>query len=203
MNCARFVRPVAGLCHSSTPALLALLLALPVLVAAPGPAAAGESGLMAPGDAAVTQFSGTRIDKSAGTNVNPLDATMIDEKGAALRVLDLSKPGPPDAAHATSAPAKLSVKAGDIGQVFGVALDSTSATEPANIYAAISVSDFPARWVEGEPGEVKRFADANQASLALDHDGAPVFLARNAWHLGKAEEDWPKLRFLKTKEQTA
>ena len=30
-----------------------------------------------------------------------------------------------------------------------------------------------------------------------------VFLARNAWHLDKAEEDWPDLRFLKTKEQAA
>ncbi|MBL8672590.1 MAG: peptide chain release factor 3 [Alphaproteobacteria bacterium] len=59
-----------------------------------------------------------------------------------------------------------------------------------------------ARWVEGDAAEVKRFTDQNQASLAQDHDGAPVFLARNAWHLGKAEEEWPKLSFLKTKEQT-
>ena len=29
-----------------------------------------------------------------------------------------------------------------------------------------------------------------------------VLLARNAWALGRAEEDWPDIRFLKTREQT-
>ena len=36
---------------------------------------------------------------------------------------------------------------------------------------------------------------------AEDHNGSPVFLARNAWHLKKTTEDWPAVRFLKTKEQ--
>jgi hypothetical protein len=27
-----------------------------------------------------------------------------------------------------------------------------------------------------------------------------VFLARNAWHLNDAQDGWPKVRFLKTKE---
>jgi peptide chain release factor 3 len=36
--------------------------------------------------------------------------------------------------------------------------------------------------------------------MAEDHTGAPVFLARNAWHLDKAAEDWPAMKFLKTKE---
>jgi peptide chain release factor 3 len=43
--------------------------------------------------------------------------------------------------------------------------------------------------------------DATQGALGTDHTGAPVFLARNAWHLDRAAEDWPGLRFLKTKEQ--
>jgi peptide subunit release factor RF-3 len=36
---------------------------------------------------------------------------------------------------------------------------------------------------------------------ALDHAGAPVFLARNSWHLDTAKKDWPKVRFLEVKEQ--
>lgn len=60
---------------------------------------------------------------------------------------------------------------------------------------------YTARWVEGDAGMVKDFTDKNRPSMAADHDGATVFLARNAWHLNKAEEDWPDLRFEKTKEQ--
>lgn len=37
--------------------------------------------------------------------------------------------------------------------------------------------------------------------MATDHDGAEVFLARNAWHLNKAQEDFPKVRLNKTREQ--
>lgn len=60
-----------------------------------------------------------------------------------------------------------------------------------------------ARWVEGDdPQMLKKFADENKASLAEDHDGCLVFLARNDWHLNKAIEDWPKLRFQATREQT-
>jgi peptide chain release factor 3 len=57
-----------------------------------------------------------------------------------------------------------------------------------------------ARWVEADsPVELKRFVDANMSALADDHDGAPVFLARNAWHLSHTAEQWPQIRFLKTK----
>lgn len=63
---------------------------------------------------------------------------------------------------------------------------------------------YTARWVEcDDPREMKKFLDGNQASLAEDHDDAPVFLARNSWHLERAEKDWPKIKFLKTKEQSA
>jgi peptide chain release factor 3 len=59
-----------------------------------------------------------------------------------------------------------------------------------------------ARWVEAEDtAGLKAFANANQASLAADYDGSPVFLARNAWHLQDAQESWPEIRFLETKEQ--
>lgn len=59
-----------------------------------------------------------------------------------------------------------------------------------------------ARWVEGDDlPTLKRFRDANRASMAEDHDGLPVFLARNPWHLQITSEDWPDLRLLKTREQ--
>ncbi len=57
-----------------------------------------------------------------------------------------------------------------------------------------------ARWVTGEPAAVKKFVDSNQASTAEDHDGALVFLARNAWHLNRTMEDNPTITFLKTRE---
>lgn len=61
-----------------------------------------------------------------------------------------------------------------------------------------------ARWVEADdPLQLKRFMEANDAALAEDHTGAPVFLARNSWHLEKAAEEWPRLRFLKTREYLA
>ncbi|MBE1236928.1 peptide chain release factor 3 [Phaeovibrio sulfidiphilus] len=67
--------------------------------------------------------------------------------------------------------------------------------EPTTLYTA--------RWVSAEdPRVLKAFVDANQGALADDHDGDPVFLARNAWHLDRAAEDYPKVSFHKTKEHT-
>ncbi|MCA9596398.1 MAG: peptide chain release factor 3 [Myxococcales bacterium] len=64
-----------------------------------------------------------------------------------------------------------------------------------------SVQLHAARWVEGETDELKRFVEQNRGSVADDHTGAPVFLARNSWHLETTQKEWPKLVFLKTKEQ--
>ncbi|MEQ8321215.1 MAG: peptide chain release factor 3 [Rhodospirillales bacterium] len=58
-----------------------------------------------------------------------------------------------------------------------------------------------ARWVGGEQQMMKKFLDGNRAAVGVDHDGEPVFLARNAWHLNKATDDWPDLQFMKTREQ--
>lgn len=61
---------------------------------------------------------------------------------------------------------------------------------------------FTARWVDCKNKQIlKKFIDANQGSMATDHDGADVFLARNAWHLNKAQEDFPEVEFKKTREQ--
>jgi peptide chain release factor 3 len=65
-----------------------------------------------------------------------------------------------------------------------------------------ATSLYTARWVEGEdPFKLKKFIDNNKANMAEDHNGSPVFLARNLWRLDKAIEENPDLQFLKTKEQ--
>ena len=61
-----------------------------------------------------------------------------------------------------------------------------------------------ARWVEADDDLVlKKFIKSNETAIADDHKGDPVFLARNAWHLDRAAEDFPDVRFVKTKEQVA
>src|SRR5215470_5493115 len=53
---------------------------------------------------------------------------------------------------------------------------------------------FTARWIEADDAvQLKKFLNANQGALAEDHNGSPVFLARNAWHLKKTTEDFPAI----------
>jgi peptide chain release factor 3 len=56
-----------------------------------------------------------------------------------------------------------------------------------------------ARWLKADPVLMKKFVDANQGALAYDHDGDPVFIARNAWHLSDAIDKNPDIQFLSTK----
>ncbi|MBV8549435.1 MAG: peptide chain release factor 3 [Alphaproteobacteria bacterium] len=59
-----------------------------------------------------------------------------------------------------------------------------------------------ARWVESDDqNHIKKMIDGNRSSFAEDHDGALVFLARNAWHLNRTMEENPDVRFLKSREQ--
>ncbi|MEO5366393.1 MAG: peptide chain release factor 3 [Magnetococcus sp. WYHC-3] len=68
-------------------------------------------------------------------------------------------------------------------------------------YEAVTL--HAARWVEADrEADIKAFGDANLSAMADDYEGAPVFLARNAWHLQTTLQEWPALRFLATKEQT-
>ena len=57
-----------------------------------------------------------------------------------------------------------------------------------------------ARWLQADATDLKKFMDSNRVAVADDHDNAPVFLARNAWHLNRTIEDNPKITFLKTRE---
>ncbi len=65
--------------------------------------------------------------------------------------------------------------------------------EPTSLYTA--------RWVKAETNaDMENFVNANRAAMATDHDGEWVFLARNAWHLNKAKEDFPKIKLLETRQ---
>ncbi|NKB48887.1 MAG: peptide chain release factor 3 [Alphaproteobacteria bacterium] len=65
------------------------------------------------------------------------------------------------------------------------------------------VAIHTARWLEADDAHaLKKFIDKNSAAIADDHDGTPVFLARNAWHLENAAKEAPDIRFLTTLEST-
>ena len=59
---------------------------------------------------------------------------------------------------------------------------------------------YTARWVEYDTNaDLEKFNNANNLNIATDHDGGNVFLARNAWHLNKAKEDFPNIKLVTTK----
>ena len=59
---------------------------------------------------------------------------------------------------------------------------------------------YTARWIGAEDhSKLKSFVDGNQSAIANDHDGDPVFLARNAWHLSDAQDKHPEISFQATK----
>ena len=98
-------------------------------------AGAGPRGLLAPGDAAVTGFSGAPPPVQLAPGVDPAEKTFIDLDGPSLEVFDLQDLRGPARSQLVRTPKPFSAKASQIGQVFGVTLDSAS---PPNIYVAAS-----------------------------------------------------------------
>ena len=72
-----------------------------------------------------------------------------------------------------------------------------------NIKAGFEDGGFvTARWVAADdPKELERFAAAHKSNMAEDRDGSPVYLARNTWQLGRAQQDFPNVKFTATREQ--
>ena len=59
-----------------------------------------------------------------------------------------------------------------------------------------------ARWIAAEnEGKLKAFVEEKRAAIAEDRDGAPVFMARDAWELNYVEQRNPDIRFTATKER--
>jgi hypothetical protein len=123
---------------------LALLIGTGTLIglAAGGSGTASAQGgpaILIDGNAVVTGFSGTQPPLPFPPSV--ADQAAIDLNGPAARVMDLQAPGAPPQAQLLTAPKPFTVTAGQVGQVFAVALDSAT---PPNIYlAATSAYGLP------------------------------------------------------------
>ena len=103
--------------------------------------ASPPAGIVANGNAVVTGFSGAQPPVTIAPGVDPADRTFIDLQGPAMRVLDLQAPGAPPQGQLLTAPKPFTATAGQVGQVFGVALDS--APQPNVFVAATSVYGLP------------------------------------------------------------
>ncbi len=100
----------------------------------PAPAAAPE-GFFKPGDLAVTGFSGTMLaGEGLPPGVDPIDRTLIDPTGPALRVLDVSNLGGSPAGKSVQSPIRLDIPASQIGQVFGLTFGAGPAGAPPDLY---------------------------------------------------------------------
>jgi hypothetical protein len=161
--------------------------------------AVGAEAIMKRGDAAVTGFSGAKVWGNVPPDVSPTDVTFIDTAGAALRVFDLEKLGGPPTGALANAPSIFQATAGDLGQVFGVALDSDTANRTPNIYAT-STSLFGlqivakdgrrlvngergARWMPGQFGVLK--GGGPGSVWKIDGDTGAISLFANLKYGGK------------------
>jgi hypothetical protein len=125
-------RPAAAVLAALASAALAAVLAI---AAADRATAQAPSGILAPGNAAVTGFSGMVQPAQVASGVNPADLTFIDLDGPSARIVDLQRMGGPPQAQLVAAPKPFTFTAAQIGQVFAVALDNAV---PPNIYVAAS-----------------------------------------------------------------
>ncbi|MGH6771352.1 MAG: hypothetical protein ACRECO_20300, partial [Xanthobacteraceae bacterium] len=111
---------------------------------------------MRPGEAFITRFSGIQV---SGSQENPTFSLDLD--GAVGAIIDLRAPGqPPRGTHWVDEPQRAHVRAGAVGQVFGVALDDAN---PPNIYVT-STSAFG----------LHRTPDNNQWMLGMWGPGGPA-----------------------------
>src|SRR6185437_13782005 len=159
----------AGSCHSKwrrpqrshhIALLFSALVVAPLLAAISVPGLAETALTLAPGDSAMTGFSGTVLSlQSLPPGVAPIDKTVIDVDAPSLSVFDLSTLGGAPKGGTVSPSIKLSIKSGDIGQVFALAFDAGKDGGPANLYAG-ATSAYGLQIVSSKP----------------DADGSPVRL---------------------------
>ena len=170
----------------------AAIIGLPLLAAAQPAAAQPQEGLQ-PGEAFVTQFSGT-------TTVNGVET--IDPDGVVGSVIDLRAPGKAPAGARIDVPGGPSVAAGQVGQVFGVAIGGAeppavylSATSAFGLHRTADNSDWmPGMWGAngGGPGTIymldpgKDYEPSILADVVLDgrENTGPGLgnIAYDPWH---------------------
>ena len=159
--------------------LCLLVLSALVLASTSNAQQADNRSLLTLGNAVVTGFSGTVAPdphrrRPPGKSV--ADLTFIDPEGASARVVDVGRPNAVWDGRLFAAPKTFDIRAKDVGQVFGVALDDQS---PPNIYlAATSVfglnivkrgrDGLPERLKKGGPG-----AGWMKGQFGLELQGGP------------------------------
>ncbi len=136
------------------------VLALTVSIAAQ----AQQGEVVRRGDAVVTGFSGTiPPGPDLPADMHPLDRTYLDLDGVTARIFDLTQLGGGPTGQLAEAPIRLSLKARQVGHVFGIAFDGDGVSGPPNIYlSATSVyglqivmpkdQGYPERVMTGRPG---------------------------------------------------
>jgi hypothetical protein len=153
--------------------LVSWLLIAALVVALPDAAQAQDA--LQPGEAFVTRFSSA---------TNEGGRAVIDTDGTVGSIIDLRRPGTaPLGAHWSNEPQRAAVTAGQVGQVFGIALDDAA---PPNVYLtatsafglhrnADNTGWMPGMWgPEGGPGTVWKLSAANNlkpeifAQISLD-----------------------------------
>jgi peptide chain release factor 3 len=74
-----------------------------------------------------------------------------------------------------------------------------------NVAAEFEPAPFEtARWISADnPADLKAFAEGRGGAMAEDRDGAPVFLARDAWEVNYVSERAPNVRFSAIKERVS
>jgi peptide chain release factor 3 len=91
-----------------------------------------------------------------------------------------------------------------IGAVGVLQFDVTMARLKAeyHVHAGYESIDLSvARWVTYEDEKIlKRFRQKNESSLALDAEGCLTFMTTSEYQLGFVMEEWPDIRFHKTRE---
>ena len=111
--------------------------------------------VLAPGNAAVTGFSGALEPIQIASGADPNRDTFINLGGPSLRIVDLQHMNGPAHAQLVGAAKPFTFDAALLGQIFGVALDDAS---PPNIYAAAtSAYGLPivAPGADGKPQHIK------------------------------------------------
>ena len=92
-----------------------------------------------------------------------------------------------------------------VGVVGQLQLDVLKTRLAAEYSLPIDLEPAPyvtARWCDADDAkDLESFERQKTASLADDRDGNPVFMARNHWDLGRAQDDFPKIRFTAIRER--
>ena len=91
-----------------------------------------------------------------------------------------------------------------VGVVGQLQLDVLLSRLEAEYKVAAGLEPAPfdtARWIAGDPADLKEFTDLHHSAMARDRDDNPVFLAKSAWEVGYIADRYPKVRFLATRER--